>query len=371
MPPYFKCRIKEGSVLDSVKITGTQPTNTSIKYVIGYREFPIPAVEEVLNGGISYELEKDILQVKIGDYIAVYEVDADNKIKAFKSFKITTANIKKGSATIVDITLLEGSINNGGSKIEIKLENGKWASDLKANAEKRQALYNGFKANNEPQEWAKVVASLVKDGSGAVDIDDNNKLTLSLPETKDYDIAEDQEITLVVPALAIENATNPINAGGKILIKPTIKATIAGDVVTSVVRENDIKAGGKEIVIELTDGGDWIGGDIDSKDNVDNLIGGFKVMGVDDHTQTNWYKIAGKIEPENVVRNSSKKLTITLPKVDDVSFGVNKEIISLTIPESLIQGAKTEVVATPTFTLYPNVLQVAGKAVGGIRIQWP
>ncbi len=177
-----------------------------------------------------------------------------------------------------------------------------------------------------------------------------------MPEVKNYDITQDQIITLTIPAVAIENAINPIEAEGSITIKPTIRATIAGDVVDSIVRENDIKAGGKTIVIELEDGGDWKV-DIDRND----LINGFEVVGTDQQKAI-WKAIAGQIKAENIVRNSSKKVTITLPSVD-VDFGVEKVTLSLTIPSSLIQDAEDDVTAVNTFTLYPNVLQVLGKAV--------
>ncbi len=47
----------------------------------------------------------------------------------------------------------------------------------------------------------------------------------------------------------------------------------------------------------------------------------------------------------------------------DVNFGTTEETIKLTIPKKLIEGAGENVVATPTFTLYPDVLQVKGKAL--------
>ena len=350
--PLWEVALDRGSVVDSVQITGTKlEDGTTAKYIRGYRPFPTPAVDEILLNGIEYNLGDDITQIRIGEHIGIYAVDKDNKIKKFNSLEVTQDKIKQGKAEITDTApILEGSINNGGEKIIIELSDGaKWANDLKTNADKRQTLYSGFKANSEPQEWTKVVASLVKDGSGAISLnEDNTKLTISLPETKDYDITKDQEITLTVPAITIEGATNPIDASGEITIKPTVKATISGDVVNSVVREGDIKAGGKTIVVELKDG-DWA-------EDVSSIVSGFS--GGD-----NWGKIAGQIKNKNIVRNSSKKLTITLPKVSGVSFGVDKEIVSLTIPQKLVQGANTDIVATPKFTLYPNVLQVAGEAV--------
>ncbi|NMA86410.1 MAG: hypothetical protein GX968_03690, partial [Tissierellia bacterium] len=167
--PTWNVQLDKGTVVDSVKITGKLPSGAnSVKYIRNYREIPIPAFDEVLDIGIPYILGGNIPQIRIGDYIGIYALDKDDKIKAFNSFEITAEDVKQGKATIEDSTILEGSINNGGEKIVITLEDAKWASDLKTNAEKRQELYNGFKADGQAQEWSKVVASLVKDGHGAI-----------------------------------------------------------------------------------------------------------------------------------------------------------------------------------------------------------
>ncbi len=84
-----------------------------------------------------------------------------------------------------------------------------WADDIKTNSTKRNALYNGFKAEKEEAEWNKVIDALIADGSGAIDVDeDNATLTISLPEAKGYDINEEQTITLTIPAEAIKDAIN-------------------------------------------------------------------------------------------------------------------------------------------------------------------
>ena len=78
---------------------------------------------------------------------------------------------------------------------------------------------------------------LIADGGGAIDVDDNETtLTISLPEVKVRHNSR-SNYYLTIPAIAIENAINPIEAEGSITIKPTIRGTIAGDVVDSVVRK--------------------------------------------------------------------------------------------------------------------------------------
>ena len=358
--PELNVELVPGHMVDSLKLELKENLSEgwSIKYRLSSTGFPIPAVDEILQGAMDYDDSVGILRLRIGDYLGVYAVDGENQIKKFKSFRISEDNISLGKAKIKEPEIiLEGDINIGGQRIVIELSNGaKWADDIKVNSNKRNALYNGFRVNSESSEWNRVIDALIADGGGAIDVDHNKTtLTISLPEVKNYDITQDQIITLTIPAIAIENAINPIEAEGSITIKPTIRATIAGDVVDSIVRENDIKAGGKTIVIELEDG-DWKV-DIDKND----LINGFEVVGTDQQKAI-WNAIAGQIKAENIVRNSSKKVTITLPSVD-VDFGVEKVTLSLTIPSSLIQDAEDDVTAVNTFTLYPNVLQVLGEAV--------
>lgn len=367
--PVFDIQVDKGEKVDTVKLTNPISPEGTEKYkiILTNTPYPTPAKDEVVVGGMDYTIGDDI-QVRLDQYLTVFAVDKENKIKGYRSFKIDEYQdkIKRGKAEIIKpSTILEGSVVNGGEKIIIELSNSaQWAEDIKTNSSKRDALYNGFRASGENTEWAKVVDALMADGSGAIDVSSidsgKERLIISLPETKDYDITQDQIITLTIPAAAMKDAINPIEAEGSIIIKPTVKATISGDVVDSIVREEDIKAGGKTIVIELEDG-DWLL-DVDK----DKLIDGFKVVDVDKQEDTQWSKIAKKITQDHITRNSSKKVTITLPEVGDVDFGVDKEIISLTIPAELVQGAAEDIVATPRFTLYPDILQVDGEAIGNL-----
>ena len=113
---------------------------------------------------------------------------------------------------------------------------------------------------------------MIEDG-GTMAIE-GQTLTFWLPKVEEYDISEEQQITLIIPPSCIKGAKNSVKADGAITIKPIIEATIKGDVVTSTVRQKDIKAGGKNIVIELGDG-NWVG-DIEDKKNV--LFDCFKVI---------------------------------------------------------------------------------------------
>lgn len=358
-PEIGDVELKEGSDIDTVRITGSIPDGTNAQIIVQNAAFTTPALDQVLTGGKNYTLGTDI-EVVFGQNIGLYAIDSENKIKGFKFYELTGENgdkIKKATATMKssksDNIIPEGSIVIGGEKITITLTDAKWSQDIRTNELKRIALYNGFKPNNQSSEWTKVVNAMIADGSGAISRDSDEKLTILLPEVSKYDIREKQEISLTIPANCIDGATSSVKVNETLNILPTVKATISGDVVSSIVREKDIVAGGKTIVIEIQDGS------LESTIDRDKLIGGFKVV----DTDNNWNKIASKIDTSHIVRNSSKKVTITLPKISDFTMGTNKETIKLEIPKELIEGATSDVIATPAFSIYPDIIQIDGKAV--------
>ncbi|MCQ4923999.1 hypothetical protein NE686_12935 [Tissierella carlieri] len=346
-PTLSGVNIVEGSTIDSAKVTGLA-TGKEYRYLISSTIPTTPASGDTLPSGVEkYIPDATEVKINIGKYLTIYEIDNDGKIIGYITFEIVS--VKQGQADLSGDTLLEGNIKNGGSKVIVKLSNAATWADVVNNKSIRDKLFNGFKADKETSEWSKVVSAMVADGKGAINLS-GDTVTILLPQTLNYDIKEEQKISLIIPAEAIEGAINPIAATGTITIKPTIGATISGDVVSSTVRQSDIKSGGKTIVVELADG-IW---NTDVSGIIDGFSGG-----------TNWSKILNEVKTNgNIVRNSGTKVTITIPPVTDVDFGTTKEVISLTIPKSsnLIQGATEDVIASPNFTLYPDILQVAGKA---------
>lgn len=348
-------KLSNGLEIDTVKFENlpTLETDHKYKYLISGEKPITPATgDKVPNGVIDYTSDADI-KVHIGKYLTLYEVDENNDIVKFKSLKVE--EVTQGKASLANVSLVEGNIKIGGSSFDITLTDGAIWADVVNDKSIRDKLFNGFKANSETSQWYKVISAMIADGKGSIVKSSNTQITILLPQTPSYDIKEEQEISLLIPAEAIEGALNPIAAEGKIKIKPTVDATISGDLVTNIVRESDIKDGGKSIIVELADG-TW-------ETDVSGIIDGFKVVGASDQDTTNWNKIKTAIDPsEDIVRNSGKMLTITLPAVSGVDFGTESEEISLTIASSLIQDASEDVVASPTFTIYPDILKVKAVA---------
>lgn len=342
-------KLKKGTVVDSVNFTDLTSfvDGNKYKYLISNTKLNTPAIGDDLPNDVKDYTKGQDITVHIGKYLNLYELGSDSKITKFSSFQVE--EVKQGSATLTQSTLLEGNIVNGGTKLTITLTDANWA-DVVNDKSIRDKLFNGFKSNSEDSQWSKVVAAMIADGKGAISIN-SNTITILLPETPGYNITDDQSIDLTIPYEAIRDALNPIVASGNIIIKPTIGATISGDVVSSIVRQDDIKAGTKTIVVELADG-TW-----DVNADINKIIDGFS-------GGSNWNKIAAAVKSNgSISRNSGSKVTITLPKVIDVDFGSTMEVVSLTIPKELINGATENVAASPNFTLYPNMIEVKGEAV--------
>lgn len=337
-----------GDTTDKVKFTGLDIA-ARYMYVLGDFQYTTPALDDILYYG---EVYKEDITVIIGQHLTLFKVDSENKIQGFKRFLVRNEDIKQGSAHfgLIDSDeawVPEGSIVNGGTGIKITLTDAEWA-DIINDKSIRDEFFSGFKPNRDANQWFNVITRLISDGGG-ISID-GNTLSFYLPNTPGYNISEDQEITFTIPPVAIKGAINPIESSGSIVIKPTIDALVSGDVIGKVIREKDLKNGGVDIVITLLDG-DWVG-----SINKNTLIERFK--GGD-----NWYIIKDEyIENGSLTRNSSKKLTLTLPPVS-VNLGGSREDISVIIPKELIQGATGDVVASPIFSIYPDVLKVEAELV--------
>lgn len=359
-PKIIGVNLEPGNAIDRTKFIGLAEGNKYL-YKIDTKPFTRPAVGDIVIGGTPYIVKDNIgFSIKVGNHIILYEVDNDNKVKAYCDFVVTKDNLAKGEVVLVQKTLLEGNIVNGGEIITFTLSgDDKW-NDVRNDKSIRDKLFAGLKANNQLSEWSKVVNALQNGGSGYIFVD-GKTISIRLPNISDYNITDDQVIQLVIPPEAIQGAINPLTVMEKITIKPTIRANISGTVVSQTVREKDIKAGGSTIVISLTDASWGL--------DVSKVLDYSYVEGVSesDQVNTNWNKIKTIIKESSssIVATSDKVITITIPKVSDVSFGIEKETITLKISKGLIQGATEDVVASPSFTLYPDEIQVELKAVEG------
>lgn len=350
--------IKPGNSIDRIKFDGEE---NSYMYKMDTKEIPSPAMDEILYGAQEYQdVAKNVgIIAKAGSHLTIYEVDGDSKVKAFKSMVIKDTDIKKGLVEIDKTPILEGDIKIGGPIISFTLkDNDEW-NDVKFDQEIRNKLYDGLVADKENTQWIKVVNTLKAAGPGNIFIE-GKKVIIRLPATPGYDISEEQKISLTVPAVAVEDAVSPIVASGQVTIKPTIEASVSGSVVTDIVRQKDIEKGGATIEVKLKDAY-WA---FDVKDVLSNSYVGMKDSAQD---STNWAKIKAEVKnkPDSVIVTDANTIRITLPPVSELNYGSDKETVTLNIDGKFIQGSEAgdEIVAGPTFTIYPDVLKIKTELV--------
>lgn len=346
--PSLDISLKSSDYIDRVRIVGSE---SSYMYKLDTKVIPAPALLDTLYGATKYTVEGNIgISAKIGNHLMVYKVDDGNRILEYKSFILKDTDIKKGKIILDSTTILEGNMKTGGQVISFTLQDNDEWNDVRFNEVIRNRLFDGLKADKQVLEWQKLISALKASGSHNIFID-GKTVDIRLPAIGNYSISEDQIISLTVPFEAVKDAITPIVVEGSIVIKPTIDATVSGTVVSDVIREKDIMAGGATIVLSLTDGS-W-------NMTVDGILDKSIVKDVVDQDSTNWAKIVKAVKTNGtIVVNNEKTLTITLPKVEDVSYGSAKEVINLTIDKSLVQGASVDIAASPNFTIYPNVLKI-------------
>lgn len=349
--PTMNLTLSKGTANDTTKVDGL--SGTDYAYLISTKIFPAPYAGDPLPLGFNPYSGGDI-KVKLGEHLTIFKV-VDGKIGGSKGFVISSDMVKQADVSLKlsdgSSVLLEGDINKGGKRFSISLTNGSWVQDIDKNPGLRDKLYRSLVANNQSNEWSKVVSSLISAGFGNITIS-GNTLNIALVNVIGYDIGEEQEIKVNIHPDLI-GAINPISSSDSIKIKPSIKANISGTVVSGTIRKSDIVNGGATIVIELADGY-W-------KDPIDKnaLMGSFSSSG------GNWSNIAGKIKDSDIIRTSNKVVTITLPPIDiDVNWtwGNDTEAVSVKVHKDLLIEAVEDAVAAPSFNLYPDILKITGEA---------
>jgi hypothetical protein len=187
-------------------------------------------------------------------------------------------------------------------------------------------------------------------------------LTITLPAVSGYAIGADEVISLTVPASMLETTTVGVGAAPNLTITNTVPTIVLTGTIESGAAsdETDIVSGGSTIVVTLT-GDTWVGSDgTDGTNANDYLIatadaildGIAHVSGDDDVADIIAAAKADVTNTDNdaVVRTSATVLTITLPAVSGYAIGAD-EVISLTVPASMLETTTVAVGAAPNLTI--------------------
>ena len=169
-------------------------------------------------------------------------------------------------------------------------------------------------------------------------------VTVTLSAQAAYNITATETITVTVPASALTGAS-PLVATPTFTVVPVATAVVTGT-ATASINETDVVAGGKTIIITLTDD-TWVasGGTFDGirQDIIDGL----------DSAQsegTGWNtEVRDNLAVTTVVRTSNTVVTITLSA--QAAYNITApETITVTVPATaVVLGAA--IIATPTFTI--------------------
>jgi len=158
---------------------------------------------------------------------------------------------------------------------------------------------------------------------------------------------------------AADTSTNAAPAQGAyafhvVVFAPVVTAAVTGT-ITSATTEADIVAGGKTIIITLTND-QWIAAGAGSFDlQRDEILQGL------DSAQSEtlgWNLIVRDLEVVTAVaRTSNTVVTITLNA--HATYNITaQETITMTVPSTALLSANAAVIATPTFTVSPTVTDV-------------
>jgi hypothetical protein len=238
-----------------------------------------------------------------------------------------------GSAT----TASEADIVRGGKRLSISLNNGSWR-DVVYTTANREALFDCLTASSGSEEWDKVKAALkAADPASTVDISsDGKKVTITLPAVPEYNISSAQTITLDTAALAsLVTVDGELkNSQPSFTITPSdTTAQLSGTALSAA--ENDIKTGGRTIVITLTDN-QWADDIVSNKAKRDALFDGITAR----NEQAEWAKVTNALKAYGSDRlalsDGNKTLTITLPAVTNYNISTN-QTVNITILPTLLE----------------------------------
>ena len=310
-------------------------TNDTITVKVPYRAVSGSMVEAVLVGAIR-------------DGVAPIQLTVSARASATLGGTLLTGNVS------------ETNIVFGGKTIEITLTDGQWVTDIETDKTKREALFSGLVTNTETTEWAKVITALKNAGQSALKRDGNNKVTITLPAVTGYNISNNQYVTLNIPAACIIGAKASLIAGQTITIERTATAVLSGTAYGTSVNESAIRAGGKTIVITLTNA-TWVDDINTNKVVQEALFKGFTA----DVEQAQWDKVISAMTASAIVAKTGtagNTITITLPAVDDYDLASSVQTISLMIPTSAAIGTSFDIPATNSLTI-TSTLPTAAKVV--------
>lgn len=210
--------------------------------------------------------------------------------------------------------ITEAGINSIEQTVTLTLADQKWASDID---EKLQLIKDLMVSNVEKEKWNEY-----KETHIAIIKSTDTELLITLKQDANYNIKENQEITLNLSAALIENWEGQVETKSfTIYAKPELN--LGGTILTATAE--DIQKGGKTIELNLLNA-KWDQGVLSTITKWNELLDGFDGWSAIDTIK--------KADPNTVISysNDNRTLTIKLPPITGNIIGgtVNYNVLALT-----------------------------------------
>jgi len=293
---------------------------------------------------------------------------------AINKINISANVVVQLDGTVITVGVAEGDIVAGSKTIIIKLTNGEFALDVASKLEKRNAIFEGFKASYDTSEWNKVIDALKTAGETAITRNASNKITIELPSVYGigvaggYNITRNETINLIVPyqttsgEAILVGAIKEVAALTQLTITANAAADLSGTLFSSAISETNIVNGGKTLVITLTDG-QWVT-DIATDTTKRNALFAGLIASTE---ASEWTKVITALQTAGeyaITRTSNSAITINLPAVTGYNIASNQNV-GINIPASSIIGSKATLIAAQTIKIerMPTAT-LSGTAIG-------
>lgn len=358
----FSNNVTQGAlIIKALKDAGANPLNRNSSNKVTITLPPVPAFDISTNETITVKVPYRITsgtgnnEILVG---AIKDAVASNQVMINARF---SADL---SGTLLQGKVPENSIVLGGRTLIITLTDGQWVNDIESDKTKREALFGGLTASSEASEWQKVVNALKTVGQAAIERQDNNTVMITLPQTTGYNITNNQFVVMTVPATCIIGAKANLIAGQTIEIERSATAALSGTAYGTSVNETAIRAGGRTIVITLTNA-KWVDDITTNKEVQEELFKGFTT----DVEAAQWNKVVEAMTGSAVITRTGTAgtaITITLPAVNGYDITVPVQNIALAVPTCAAIGSSFAIQSVNSLTISSTpptaakVIQVSG-----------
>jgi hypothetical protein len=243
------------------------------------------------------------------------------------------------SGTLVSGSPRENDIVDGGYTIVLTLSSDTWKAagtgPIGSTAD-TNALIDGIQAATSPANgWNTHVCNTAGAGvvsSANVVRTSDTVCTITLPAAASYDITADETITATIPTAAVNIAGSPVVASPTATVTYDVPATVAVTGTADGAGSRDIIAGGKTIILTVSDD-TWVASGTAFNAQRQNIIDGLDAAS---SPAGGWNsKVRDVMGTGQVVRTSDTVVTITLPATSDYDVNAD-EVITVTVPASAL-----------------------------------